>query len=117
MRKFLFAAVAAVALALAANPGEAKASWLSHFLQNVLTPGYPPGYGTGYPYYSPAYGYTPPAYGYAPWTGYYQVPYAAPYRAYSNYGRPWYGGVANWHQWNDWHRNPWHEWHEHHDWH
>jgi hypothetical protein len=117
MRKFLFAAVAAVALAVAANPGEARASWLSQLIRSYIAPGY---YYPAYPVvpytapYTPLYGYMPPAYGYAPWMGYYNVPYYAPYRAYRYYGRPWYGGVANYHEWREWHRNPWHEWREHH---
>jgi hypothetical protein len=130
MRKFLFAAVAASALALTLNPAPAKASWLSQLLHSYLNPGYPGAYypySPGYPgaYYSygpayaapvypvvpPVYSNVPPVYSY-PWYRSYSVPYVPPYRAYwprGPYVNPW----RSWHGWHERHETPWHELREH----
>jgi hypothetical protein len=113
MRKLLFAAAAAAALALIpAAPGQARASWLSqalhaYFDRGYYAPYYPYAAPYGYDYDGPAYDYGyayGPAYDGLPWYGY-SVPYYAPYRTYGYYYRPSYGRS-----------HAWHEWHEHHGW-
>ena len=100
MRKFLFAGVAATALAvLSVAPSQARASWLSEWLHQQFDPVY---YGTTY--YAPAYGY------FTPYRSFYYAP---------GYYRGWYGYPRAWHEWreHEWrehHGQGWHEGHEHH---
>ena len=139
MRKTLFAAVAAGAVALLALvPNHASASWLSQWLHwrfdpyYYAVPHYGPEYGAYYPpYYGRAY-VAPPSYGYSyyapdyddlPGPTYYGPTYGF-YPRYGYYRAPWYrygyyGSPHAWHEWREheehaWHGAREHEWHEHH---
>jgi hypothetical protein len=119
MRKFLFSAVAAAALALAATP-RTGASELSQLLHRYVEGGYIVGYPAqyvvpSYTYYGPGYTYYEPTTYYAPlYTPYvyYSTPYyyAGPYVTfYGGWGRPWYGGYyRSWYGGRGWRWGGWH---------
>jgi hypothetical protein len=128
MRKLLFAAAAATALAvLPASPTPAKASWLSEALHRAFDPYYYGDYYVSpYNYVSPYYGgpyydlgydynYPVPAYGY--YSDYY-TPYRTHYYGYRpGFYRPYYGARHAWHELREhygWPEHERHEWHEHH---
>ena len=104
MRKYLFAGIAAAALAVVAVlPGSARASWLSQALHNWMDPDdyapyyyMPPGYGAYPGYYGngSGYGYNTPGY------GYYGPPNYPPYFG-SGYYRPWNRNRHMWHEWRE----------------